>query len=262
MKRKCIIAANWKMNLNIEDVTELAQASIEVSVLLKNSCIILFPSPMYTYPLHLSLEQAKKSLLPISIGAQNIYTQEQGAYTGESSASQAKQTGCEYVLIGHSERRHYFNETNEMLRDKINLTLKHNLKPMLCVGETLEQYEQNKAKEVIIEQIQFAFKDISITNPEQIIIAYEPVWAIGTGKTATPEYAENIHQIIREELSRLFGTSISQSVSILYGGSVNNTNIVSLLSQENIDGALIGGASLKTDSFKELVRNIVRTILI
>lgn len=186
----------------------------------------------------------------IHVGAQNVFYEDKGAYTGEVSATMLKSINTEYVIIGHSERRRYFNETDEIVNKKAKKALENGLKPIICVGETLEEKEQGKAIEVITNQVAKALKDLTIKDLSNTIIAYEPIWAIGTGKTATKEDAESSIKSIREKIKSIFNTD---DVSILYGGSVKPENAKELFSMPNIDGALVGGASLKADSFAGIV---------
>lgn len=186
----------------------------------------------------------------IHVGAQNVFYEDKGAYTGEVSATMLKSINTEYVIIGHSERRRYFNETDEIVNKKARKALENGLKPIICVGETLEEKEQGKAIEVITNQVAKALKDLTIKDLSNTIIAYEPIWAIGTGKTATKEDAESSIKSIREKIKSIFNTD---DVSILYGGSVKPENAKELFSMPNIDGALVGGASLKADSFAGIV---------
>lgn len=186
----------------------------------------------------------------IHVGAQNVFYEDKGAYTGEVSAAMLKSINTEYVIIGHSERRRYFNETDEIVNKKARKALENGLKPIICVGETLEEKEQGKAIEVITNQVAKALKDLTIKDLSNTIIAYEPIWAIGTGKTATKEDAESSIKSIREKIKSIFNTD---DVSILYGGSVKPENAKELFSMPNIDGALVGGASLKADSFAGIV---------
>lgn len=186
----------------------------------------------------------------IHVGAQNMHWEENGAYTGEVAPEMLKCINVEYVIIGHSERRQYFNETDETVNKKIKAALKHELKPIVCVGETLEQRENGSAEQVVTEQIEKALAGLNVNNLQNIIIAYEPIWAIGTGKTATSEDANNMCKIIREKIKQQFQ---SEDITILYGGSVKSTNAKELFTMSDIDGGLVGGASLKPDEFSKIV---------
>ena len=242
--RNKIIAGNWKMNMlpneAMQFINELAQTAEKT----KNEIILCVP---YT-DLFYSLLTAQET--QIKIGAQNMHWEESGAYTGEISAEMLKCINVEYVLIGHSERRQYFNETDESVNLKIKAALKHDLKPIVCVGETLEQREDGKTEEVVCTQIEKAFKDVDKKDLERVIIAYEPVWAIGTGKTATAEDANNTIICIRNKIKELYKTD---DVDILYGGSIKPENAKELFEMSDIDGGLIGGASLKIDDFISIV---------
>jgi triosephosphate isomerase len=193
----------------------------------------------------------------IKLGGQNIYQKNEGAFTGEISAKMLKSAGCDYVIIGHSERRQYFSENNNEINLKAKIALENDLIPIICVGETLEQRENGSYLKVVQQQIIDCLKEIDIKNLNKIIIAYEPVWAIGTGKTATPEQANEMHMFIRKIISDLYGQVISENIIIIYGGSVNDNNAKELFSMSDIDGGLIGGASLKADSFSKIVHSAI-----
>ncbi len=190
----------------------------------------------------------------IALGAQDVYWQEKGAFTGEVSCSMLKDAGCQYVIVGHSERRKYFNETNSEINKKITSLLKNDLIPIVCVGETLEQREKNETFEVIKIQVHECLRSISLTDPARLVIAYEPVWAIGTGKNATPAQAQEVHEFIRKLLKEIFDNDTAEKIRIQYGGSVTADNIKDLINQKDIDGALVGGASLDIDSFTKIVK--------
>jgi triosephosphate isomerase len=191
---------------------------------------------------------------PIAVGAQNMYWESHGAFTGEISSEMIKSTGATYVIIGHSERRQYFHETDETVNKKVHYALQTKLNPIICIGESLEQREEGITKDIINSQLEGALNDISADQMLQIIIAYEPIWAIGTGKTATPEQAQDVHAFIRTKLQSLYDAATSQSVVLQYGGSVKPTNANELLNQNDIDGALVGGACLEADSFSEIIK--------
>ena len=190
----------------------------------------------------------------IAVGAQNMYFAPAGAFTGELSNEMLKDAGCTYVIIGHSERRAYFGETNETVNKRIKATLANDLLPIMCVGETLEEREAKKTFDVVKSHVEGGLEGIDANNILKIVIAYEPVWAIGTGKTATPEQAEEVHKFIRGLLEKKYGKEKAEAVRIQYGGSVKPDNVEALLGKENIDGALVGGASLKIDSFSEMIK--------
>ena len=190
----------------------------------------------------------------ISLGAQNMFWEEEGAFTGEVSPKMLKSLGCKYVIIGHSERRAYFGENNETVNKKVKSALKHGLFPIMCVGEKLEEREAGSTFDVVRDHVENGLLDVGEKEIPNIVLAYEPVWAIGTGKNATPDEAEEVHKFIRELLSKKYGKDTSESLRIQYGGSVKPANIESLIRQKDIDGALVGGASLKAESFIEIVK--------
>ena len=245
--RKKVIAGNWKMNMLpneaisfIEELTPLVKDT-------KNEVILCVPYTDLFYAL-LNVQNTN-----IKIGAQNMHWEENGAYTGEVSAKMLKSIGVEYVIIGHSERRQYFAETDETVNKKIKSALSNNLKPIVCVGETSEEREQGITKKVITTQVEKALEGIEENQLDNIIIAYEPIWAIGTGKTATKEDANNTIKEIREKISEKYGQNSAEKVIIQYGGSVKSSNAKELFEMSDIDGGLVGGASLKADEFSKIV---------
>lgn len=247
--RKPIIAGNWKMNKTVSEACELVKTLIDRLSDVDNVEIIV--APPFT-ALHAVSEIIKGS--NIKLAAQNMHWEKSGAFTGEVSPVMLKDIGCEYVIIGHSERRQYFGETNETVNKKVKSAHEHSLKPIVCVGEKLDEREAGITKEVVKEHV---LKGLDGVTAEQIlntVIAYEPVWAIGTGKTATPEQAQEVHRFIRDLLSELYSAEIAQRVIIQYGGSVRPDNISQLMAEEDIDGGLIGGASLDADSFVKIVK--------
>ncbi|MDH4262561.1 MAG: triose-phosphate isomerase [Spirochaetia bacterium] len=251
MPRKVILAANWKMNLTMKKSTDLVDDILNKMKNKDNCEIILFPSF-----LHIPAIMEKIKGRNIGLGGQNLYFEEVGAYTGEIAAFQLVDVGCTHVLIGHSERRHYFHEDYETVNKKVIQALASNLKVMLCVGESLEERENNVTEMVVVDQIVSAMQNISIKNLNDISIAYEPIWAIGTGRNATPADAAHVHKIIRKALGRIFNTDAAAGISILYGGSVKPENIKELMAEEDIDGVLVGGASLKAEPFLDLMKLI------
>jgi triosephosphate isomerase (TIM) len=190
---------------------------------------------------------------PIQLGAQNLHFEEEGAYTGEISAAMLRSAGCRYVIAGHSERRQYFGETDEIVNKKTRQAMKHGLVPILCIGETLEQRESGREQQVVEEQTLKGLQGVTFSDPEALVIAYEPVWAIGTGRTATSEQAQEMHAFIRSLLQRQFDEAVANDIPILYGGSMKPSNAAELLAQPDVDGGLIGGASLKADDFLAIV---------
>ena len=244
--RNKIIAGNWKMNMlpneAINFLTELPNFIKDC----KHEVILCVPFIDLFYSL-LAVQETN-----IKIGAQNMHWEEKGAYTGEVSGQMLKSINVEYVIIGHSERRAYFNETDETVNKKVKSALENELKPIVCVGESLEQKEAGKTEEIITGQIEKALEQINKEDMPKIIIAYEPIWAIGTGKTATAEDANNSIKAIRNKIKELYDEETAQNVHILYGGSVKASNAKELFETSDIDGALIGGASLKVDEFAKI----------
>jgi triosephosphate isomerase len=249
--RTKIVAGNWKMNNDLS-------ASINLISEIKNSSIGKnFKTKIILCPPFTSLETANALLkgTKISLGAQNMYYEENGAYTGEISAKMLKSVGCEFVIIGHSERRTIFEESDEIINLKLKAALKNNLKPIFCIGETLEEREKDKTFDVIRRQVIDGLKDLSESEIQNIIFAYEPVWAIGTGKNATPYQAQEVHKFIRDLLQKEYSTYLSDNIIIQYGGSVKPDNASELMAQPDIDGALVGGACLRSDSFIKIVES-------
>ncbi len=250
MNKKFIIAGNWKMNKTITESLAFVN-ELNNSIKLKDSVdILIFPSFTSIYPV-------KEIAGNIKIGAQNFFNESHGAYTGEISYTMLEGI-AEYLLIGHSERRHIFNETDELINKKVKTALNNNFIPLLCIGETLDERENGNTFNVIENQLSSGLNGISEKNIEKIVIAYEPVWAIGTGKTASPEQAQEVHAFIRKQLLTL--TDKAKNTLILYGGSVKPENSFELLSQNDIDGALIGGASLKLEQFFDIITNSYKLV--
>jgi len=238
--RKKLIAGNWKMNKTVEEAVELVKA-IKVS-----EKVDILVCPPFT-----ALDAVSK-LKKVDVGAQNMYFEDSGAYTGEISPLMIKEL-CSYVIIGHSERRAYFGEDNSIINSKIKKALEHKLKVIVCVGEKLEEREAGKMEEVVEDHVKGALEGID--DLKEVVIAYEPVWAIGTGKTATPLEAEEAHKFIRSLISEMYSDKVASKIRVLYGGSVKPSNAKELLSKEDIDGALIGGASLKAEDFNSIIEN-------
>ncbi len=250
--RRIFICGNWKMNGSLDETMNLigaivpryedSYANIEIAV-----------CPPFT-----SIAIAHSLLsdrgVRIAIGAQNCHDQQKGAFTGEVSTRMLVEAGCTYVIVGHSERRAIFGETNEFINKKMLAALSNGLKPILCVGETHEERELQRTFEVLLEQLRGCLRDVTAMQIHQVTIAYEPVWAIGTGKTATPQIAQDSHSYIRSEIEALYGAAVASTVCIQYGGSMNASNAEQLLSQPDIDGGLIGGAALDAESFMTIVR--------
>jgi triosephosphate isomerase len=245
--RKKIIAGNWKMNKTPSEAKALIE---ELKILVKDvNCDVVVCPTFVCLP---AVAEAVKDS-NILVGAQNMYYEENGAYTGEIAPNMLTEIGIKYVIIGHSERREYFGETDEMVNLKVKKALKHNLIPIVCVGETLKQREQGITENWIRMQIKLALNDLSKEHVKKIIIAYEPIWAIGTGKTATKEQANEVNMIIRKTITELFGIETGEKIRIQYGGSVKANNASELFTMPDIDGALVGGASLKADEFSKII---------
>ena len=249
MPRKKLIAANWKMYKTPAEAKAFVDAFLPLVAGHTRDEIALFPSPVLLPGV---IEAAKGS--NVAVGAQNIHFAEEGAYTGETSVGQLIAVGGTHTLIGHSERRQYFAETDEIVNKKLHTALKHSIVPIVCIGEVLAEREAGKTESVLKTQITGALAGITAAAAAAIVVAYEPVWAIGTGKTATPEMAEDAHKTIRAEVAKLLGSDVAAKMRILYGGSVKPDNATALLSKEEIDGALVGGASLKPDAFTAIVK--------
>lgn len=251
--RTPVVAGNWKMNKTVAEAREL------VSKLLSPLMDIAGVEKVLCLPFTSIFAVA--SMLDgsgIGLGAQNMHWEEKGAFTGEVAPGMVKEV-CDYVIIGHSERRTYFGETDATVNKKLHAALKHDLTPIICVGETLEEYESGRTSEVVLRQINLGFADVDPVITERIIVAYEPVWAIGTGKASSGQNANQVHgQVIRPALSRLFGEDVAQAMRILYGGSVTAANASEFFGQSDIDGALVGGASLKVDEFVAIAKAAVK----
>jgi triosephosphate isomerase len=243
------MAGNWKMNKGVGEARALAQALKERLAQVTDREILVCPPFTALYPVAQVLEGSN-----IKLGAQNLYPQAEGAYTGEISPSMLLDVGCRYVIVGHSERRKYFQESDQFINRKLHLALDHGLRPVLCVGESLEEREGGREVEVVEGQMRACLTGVAEKGMAQVTIAYEPVWAIGTGHTATPEQAQAMHQVIRALLAQLYGRGRAEEMRILYGGSVTPDNIDGLMAQPDIDGALVGGASLKAESFARIVK--------
>ncbi len=249
MGRKMIIAGNWKMNKLVGEAVELVR---ELKNLVSEVCDV----EIVVCPVYVSLYAVSNEIkgTNIKLGAQDCFWEKSGAYTGEVSPWMLKDVGVEYVVIGHSERRQYFGETDEWVNKKAKSAISFGLKPIVCVGEKLSEREDGKTFDVIRTQLEGGFKDITEDEVLRCVIAYEPVWAIGTGKTATPSQAQEVHKFIRNWFRERFGNRVADELRIQYGGSVKPSNAADLLSQEDIDGALVGGASLKAEDFAQIIK--------
>ena len=245
--RKKVIAGNWKMNMLPNEAIEYIQSFEPLVKDTQNEVILCVPYIDLFYCL------MNTQGTNIKIGAQNMHFAENGAYTGEISPKMLKAIGVEYVIIGHSERRAYYAETDESVNKKVKSAFEYNLKPIVCVGESLEQREAGEAEKIITNQTRLALEGLSKEQVKSTIIAYEPIWAIGTGKTATSEDANNAIKAIRQEISKIYGNEVSEEVIIQYGGSVKSSNAKELFNTSDIDGGLVGGASLKPDEFAKIV---------
>jgi triosephosphate isomerase len=249
MARRILIAGNWKMNKTATEAVALVN-EIKREVYDVDNVDILVCPPFTA----LSLVSDVVNESNIALGAQNMYFEESGAYTGEVSTAMLKDCGCTHVIIGHSERRTIFNESDELINKKVKKALEADLTPVLCIGEKLEEREANKTFEVITNQLNGDLADIDSDNMKKIVIAYEPVWAIGTGKTATPQQAQEAHAFIRKLIKEKYDEAVANETIILYGGSMKPANVEELIAQEDVDGGLIGGASLKAESFVEMIK--------
>lgn len=249
MSRRPIIAGNWKLHKSVTESVELARGVLH-RVPREASCEVVV-APVFTalYPVHEALGDNARVVL----AAQDVYWENEGAFTGEVSPPLLKDVGCEYVIVGHSERRHVFGETDDEVRRKVAALLSHGLTPIVCVGEKLEQREAGETEAVVLGQVDAALEGLTASSVRRLVIAYEPVWAIGTGKTAQPEDAQAVHAAIRGRLRQGFDAETADGMRILYGGSVKPKNAADLLAQPDIDGALVGGASLKADDFVAII---------
>jgi len=246
--RKPLLAANWKMFLDRESGTALAEALVARAKDVADRDILVCPSAPLLSDVSRALSKSR-----IMLGGQNIHFEKEGAFTGEVSAGQLLSVGCTHVILGHSERRHIFGEDDELINRKMLHALESGLKPVFCVGELLEQRESGDTEKVVHAQVVAGLKDVKSSDMKDVTIAYEPVWAIGTGKTATPEDADSVQAFIRKTVAELYGQQTAQDLRILYGGSVKPDNISGLMKKDNLDGALVGGASLKADSFSDII---------
>ncbi len=254
MRRK-LIAGNWKMNKNIHETASLINELKERLKDFRNEVDVVICPPYTSLVVAKSL--IKDSL--IKLGAQNMSHYDDGAYTGEVSAKMLTAIGCEFVILGHSERRQYFRETDELINAKIKKALSAGLTPIVCIGETLEERESGITDKIITTQLKGVLHELTSSEVEKLVIAYEPVWAIGTGKNATPEQANQVHKLIRKLIGQIYFWALAEKIIIQYGGSMNAQNASSLLSQSDIDGGLIGGASLKSDAFMAIIQAGVET---
>jgi len=247
-KRKPLIAGNWKMYKTCSEAVKTSEELVKLVSDVKDVEVMI--APPFTALSSVS-DVIKNSR--VSLGAQNIFWENEGAYTGEISPAMLVSAGCRYVIIGHSERRQYFGETDETVGKKIKASVKAELIPILCVGETEKERESEKTFSVLDKQVKNGLKSFSSIEIEKLVIAYEPVWAIGTGKTATKEQAQDVHKYLRSLTEKIFGFSLAKSLRILYGGSVKPENISEIMNMPDVDGALVGGASLKAEIFSKII---------
>jgi triosephosphate isomerase len=254
MKSKIpFIAGNWKMHLTIPEARELVSKIVKSSLGLIEAEIVV--APPFT-----ALSEVMKVLegSSVQLAGQDLYWEEKGAFTGEISAPMLKNVGCQYIIIGHSERRQYFGETDSSVNKKIRAALQYGLFPIVCLGESLEEREKAETMAKVSRQLEDGLNGLASNEFERIIVAYEPIWAIGTGKTATPAQAEEVQAFIREKLASKYGKSLASCAIILYGGSVKPANSYALLSEKNIDGFLVGGASLEAESFVQIIKEAIK----
>jgi triosephosphate isomerase (TIM) len=249
MGRLPFMAGNWKMNKTVGEALDLVRGLKAAISGVKDVEVAVAPPFTALYAIRKELEGSS-----IHLAAQNLYWEEKGAFTGEVSPLMLKEVGCDYVIIGHSERRQFFGETDETVNRRIRAALAQGLKVIFCIGETLKEREEGKTFSVTEGQLEGGLKGMGDQEMTNMVIAYEPVWAIGTGKTATPEQAEEVHRFIRGKIEKLYSREVSEEIRIQYGGSVTPENVKGLMNQPNIDGALVGGASLKAEFFSKIVR--------
>ncbi|MEX6688280.1 triose-phosphate isomerase [Danxiaibacter flavus] len=248
--RKQIAAANWKMNLTLQQGAQLLDDIIAKPHDLKEDQLAVFAVP---FPYLAMAQQKIEGKKNVFVAAQNCYSKKSGAYTGEVSVEMLQSLGIQYVVLGHSERREYFNESNQLLADKVNICLEYNITPIFCCGEPLSIREANTQNEFVAKQLEESLYHLSAEQIQKIVIAYEPIWAIGTGKTATSAQAQEMHAALRAQLATKYGQEVADNISILYGGSVKAANAKEIFSQPDVDGGLVGGASLIVDEFVAII---------
>ena len=250
--QKKFVGGNWKMNKTVVEAQKLARQLADRLSDVDFADIAIFPPFVDLYPVNIILREKESKII---LGAQNMHPEPSGAFTGEISADMILSTGAKMVVLGHSERRHIFLETDSFINRKVKRALEAGLKPLLCIGELLEERKAGKTEDVISQQLKGSLKDVKLNSADDLIIAYEPVWAIGTGVTATPEQAQEAHKFVRKVISEMFGEDIAKNLRIVYGGSVKPTNAKELLEKVDIDGVFVGGASLDADSFESIIRD-------
>lgn len=251
--RKQIAAANWKMNLTYQKAEDLIKEFLSKPHDLNEHKLVVFGVPAPYLAMAVEKTAAEQHMY---ISAQNVYSKKSGAYTGEVSVEMLGSLGVGYAIVGHSERREYFNEDNALLAEKVKICLEHNIVPIFCCGEALPVREENGQNDFVTRQLQESLFDLSEEQIKKVVIAYEPIWAIGTGKTATSQQAQEMHAHIRSQLSAKYGAAIADSISILYGGSVKGVNAKEIFSQPDVDGGLVGGASLNAEEFMQIVQGL------
>ncbi|HAA59199.1 MAG TPA: triose-phosphate isomerase [Myxococcales bacterium] len=247
-QRRPLIAGNWKMNKTLDESVAFAKELVEAVGSTPDVDVVIAPT---TVTLHAVSQVIADS--PIQLSAQNVHPQPSGAYTGEVSPAMLKAVGCTYAIVGHSERRQYFEESDAFIREKSDALRAEGVLPIVCIGESLEEREGGQTFSRVEAQLKAALEGLSAEEAKTLTIAYEPIWAIGTGKTATPAQAQEVHHFLRQQIATLVDQDTANSVRLLYGGSVKPSNVVALMQEDDIDGALVGGASLKVDSFRQLV---------
>lgn len=248
-QRKPLIAGNWKMFKTCEEAVNTASKLKDLAAGADHTEIMIAPSFTSLYPVAQAIKGSS-----IALGAQNLYWEKEGAFTAEVSADMLLSAGCTHVIIGHSERRQYFGETDETVNKRISCAISNGLVPVFCIGETESERDQEKTMIVLDKQVKDGLKGLGFEELKTLILAYEPVWAIGTGKTATPDQVQDVHSFLRSLMNDLYGNELAQSVRILYGGSVKPANISDLMNLEDVDGALVGGASLDAATFNDIIR--------
>jgi triosephosphate isomerase len=252
--RKPFVAGNWKMNTDSRSSVELAKAVVSGSAGVAREKVTVAVLPPFVY---LQSVVRAVSASGVAVGAQDVYFEPKGAFTGEISPAMLKDVGCTYVLCGHSERRHVIGETDELVGKKVTAALGGGLLPILCVGELLQERDAGQTEQVVERHLRTGLAGLSVDKMSAVTIAYEPVWAIGTGRTATPQQAQEVHEFIRALLARMYDKALAQDIRILYGGSVKGDNARELMQQEDVDGLLVGGASLKADEFVRIIEAAV-----
>jgi len=252
--RKPFVAGNWKMNTDSRSSVELAKAVVSGSAGVAREKVTVAVLPPFVY---LQSVVRAVSASGVAVGAQDVYFEPKGAFTGEISPAMLKDVGCTYVLCGHSERRHVIGETDELVGKKVTAALGGGLLPILCVGELLQERDAGQTEQVVERHLRTGLAGLSVDKMSAVTIAYEPVWAIGTGRTATPQQAQEVHEFIRALLARMYDKALAQDIRILYGGSVKGDNARELMQQEDVDGLLVGGASLKADEFVQIIEAAV-----